>query len=198
MTIDPGCCGGAVINSSGEVVGLLCGETSGNQCIAVPYNRFYPDLGRFVAGQDPLNFFHNVTEVKVNKNNFSDYFDLDINYQLKTSFSIYQVDVTGSFRIRDDLPCQKYIIHRDLGHSVNITFDFISNFKYNSGYFKTYTEQEYSRRDYHYVFDLDELIQGKSIDTYISTAVSSNSSDLISYDFYYNVDTEGLTISLID
>ncbi len=83
--IDHGSSGGALVNQSGQVVGITTGSLDSGNSLAVPYDSFKDSLHEKTVNKEPLNCFHSVVKRSLTANNLGTFFNCDVSITSTTA-----------------------------------------------------------------------------------------------------------------
>ena len=174
--IDHGSSGGALIDTSGKVLGITTGSTSNGGYVTLKYADFKSDVeSKHTGGKEPYKYFYNVRDYKFSQSTMGIYFDINVNVISDSDTNIeYAVTVGLNERYRNSK-----IILND-ADVTTITVELETKYDYYAIGTESTEHREHITTDTLYFnFDsLDQLKKGITLNS------SSSVSDLVPSEYY--------------
>lgn len=174
--IDHGSSGGALIDTSGRVLGLTTGSTSGGEFVTLKYSDFKADIeNAHSTGKPPYKYFHNVLEYKFFQSTMNVYFDIIVNV---TADSDTSVEYAVTVALKDEYRDMKMVLDTSDISTVTVALETKYNY-YAIGSDSTEAREHITTDTMYFNFNsLEELKKG------ITLSSTSSVLDLISADYY--------------
>lgn len=174
--IDHGSSGGALIDTSGKVLGITTGSTDDGEYVTLKYSNFKDDIkSKYTGGKEPYKYFYNVRDYKFSQSTMDIYFDINVNVISDSDTNIeYAVTVGLNERYRNSK-----IILND-ADVTTITVQLETKYDYYAIGTDTTEHKEHITTDtlYFNFNSLEELKKGVTVNS------TSSVSELVTTEYY--------------